>query len=401
MSKIKNFFALPFFDQKKYPILLWLFLAVATAVKLYFTFDKTKYNNYLIYKNVYFNTINQVSLYTENANLYFDSNHYGPLFSILIAPFALLPDGFGMVFWNVFNAAFLIWAVSKLPLHQSKITLILWLCAHELLTSLLGTQFNPLMTSIIILSFVFIYNKNEFWAAFFIVLGTYIKLYGIVGLAFFFFSKNKLRFIAALFLWAVLLFVLPMAISSPEFIVKSYAEWFASLVHKNDLNSSLTSMQDISVMGMFRRVLHNPNLSNLPFLVVGLLIFGLPYLRFNLYSNLKFQLLLLSSVLIFTVIFSSGSESPTYIIAFMGVAIWFVIQKKPLTNLNLFLLIFALILTSLSPSDLIPKYIRVHFIRPYALKALPCVLIWIKIVHEMLVMKNNQVLDFINKDANA
>ena len=401
MSKIKNFFTLPFFVEKKYPIYIWLFLALGTALKLFLTFDKTKYNNYLIYKNVFWNTINQVSLYAENSALFLDSNHYGPLFSILIAPFALLPDGFGMVFWNIFNAGFLIWAVSKLPIHQSKITLILWICAHELLTSLLALQFNPLMTSIIILSFVFIHNKKEFWAAFFIVLGTYIKLYGIVGLAFFFFSKNKVKFTGSLVLWAIILFVLPMLISSPEFIVKSYAEWFDSLVHKNDLNGSLTSMQDISVMGMFRRILQNPNLSNLPFLVVGLLIFGLPYLRFNLYHNLKFQLLLLSSVLIFTVIFSTGSESPTYIIAFLGVAIWFVIQEKPVTNFNLFLLIFALIVTSFSPSDLMPRYIRNNFIQPYALKALPCVLIWIKITYEMLIIKENKAVNFIKNDVDV
>ena len=401
MSKIKNFFTLPFFVEKKYPIYIWLFLALGTAFKLFLTFDKTKYNNYLIYKNVFWNTINQVSLYAENSALFLDSNHYGPLFSILIAPFALLPDGFGMVFWNIFNAGFLIWAVSKLPIHQSKITLILWICAHELLTSLLALQFNPLMTSIIILSFVFIHNKKEFWAAFFIVLGTYIKLYGIVGLAFFFFSKNKVKFTGSLVLWAIILFVLPMLISSPEYIVKSYAEWFDSLVHKNDLNGSLTSMQDISVMGMFRRILQNPNLSNLPFLVVGLLIFGLPYLRFNLYHNLKFQLLLLSSVLIFTVIFSTGSESPTYIIAFLGVAIWFVIQEKPVTNFNLFLLIFALIVTSFSPSDLMPRYIRNNFIQPYALKALPCVLIWIKITYEMLIIKENKAVNFIKNDVDV
>jgi FtsH-binding integral membrane protein len=94
--------------------------------------------------------------------------------------------------------------------------------------------------------------------------------------------------------------------------------------------------------------------------------------------------MLLASVLIFTVIFSSGSESPTYIIAFVGVAIWFVIQPKPISKFYIVLFIFALILTSLSPSDLIPKYLKDNFIRPYALKALPCVLIWFAIVYEML-----------------
>ena len=397
---IKKILTLPFFNQKKYSILLWLTLAVFSALKLFLTFDKTRYNNYLIYKNVYYNTINQVSLYAENPTLFLDSNHYGPIFSIIIAPFALLPDGFGMVLWNLFNAGFLIWAISKLPIQQSKINLIFWICAHELLTSLLSLQFNPLMTSIIILSFVFIHNKKEFWAALFIIIGTYVKLYGIVGLAFFFFAKNKIKFIAALLFWSIALFVLPMLISSPEFICKSYLVWFDSLVHKNDLNGSLTSMQDISVMGMFRRIFQNPNLSNIPFLIIGLIAFAVPYTKYKLYDNLQYRLLLLASVLLFTVIFSTGSESPTYIIAFVGVAIWYVIKQKPISNLDVFLFVLAMILTSFSPSDLMPGYIRNNFIKPYALKALPCVLIWVKIVYEMLVIDTTKVINSHKKVSN-
>lgn len=397
---IKKILTLPFFNQKKYSILLWLTLAVFSALKLFLTFDKTRYNNYLIYKNVYYNTVKQVSLYTENPALFLDSNHYGPIFSIIIAPFALLPDGFGMVLWNLFNAGFLIWAISKLPIQQSKINLIFWICAHELLTSLLSLQFNPLMTSIIILSFVFIHNKKEFWAALFIIIGTYVKLYGIVGLAFFFFAKNKIKFIAALLFWSIALFVLPMLISSPEFIYKSYLEWFDSLVHKNDLNGSLTSMQDISVMGMFRRIFQNPNLSNIPFLIIGLIAFAVPYTKYKLYDNLQYRLLLLASVLLFTVIFSTGSESPTYIIAFVGVAIWYVIKQKPISNLDVFLFVLAMILTSFSPSDLMPGYIRNNFIKPYALKALPCVLIWVKIVYEMLVIDTTKVINSHKKVSN-
>ena len=44
--------------------------------------------------------------------------------------------------------------------------------------------------SLIILSYVLIEKEKDFWSACLIILGTFIKLYGIVGLAFFFFSKN-------------------------------------------------------------------------------------------------------------------------------------------------------------------------------------------------------------------
>ena len=180
-----------------------------------------------------------------------------------------------------------------------------------------------------------------------------------------------------------------MLISSPEYIIQTYQEWFARLVEKNSENTGLNSYQDISLMGMVRRFFQDSAISNLPFLIIGVFLFGLQYIRIKEYKVESYRLMLLASVLIFTVIFSSGSESPTYIIAFVGVAIWFVIQPKPISKLYIGLFIFALILTSLSPSDLIPKFIKDNYIRPYALKALPCVLIWFAIIYEMLKNRFN------------
>lgn len=375
---------LGFLKNRKLIIGIWLAITIVTAVK---QFLLEKYNNYLIFKHVFYHTLEQKSLYATYPELYFDHNHYGPIFSLFIAPFALLPDVIGMVLWNVFNGVLLIYAISKIPIDSQKINWILWICVHEFLTAILGFQFNPIMTSLIILSFVFIDEKKDFWAAFCIILGTFIKLYGVVGLAFFFFSKNKLKFIGSLAIWSIILFVLPMLISSPEYIITSYGEWFARLVEKNNENASFNSMQDISLMGMVKRISNLPSLSNLYFILPGLVVFGLPYLRYSLFNNNKFKLLILASVLLFTVLFSSGSESPTYIIAFLGVAIWFVIKDTPISRWDWVLLIFALLLTSFSPSDVFPKFIRENYIKPYALKALPCLLIWLKISYELVIYK--------------
>jgi hypothetical protein len=367
-------------NNRKLIISTYIIVALISALKQIL---RRHDNNYQIFKNVFYHIIEEKSLYASYPNLYFDYNHYGPIFGLFIAPFAIMPDGLGMVLWCIFNALVLVYAISQLNLESSKINLILWICVHEFLTTSLGQQFNPIMTSIIILSYVLIEKERDFWSACLIILGTFIKLYGIVGLAFFFFSKNKMKFIGSLAFWSVVFFVLPMAISSPEFIINSYSEWFARLVEKNNENGSFDSLQDISIMGIFKKILNMPNLSNLLFLIPGIVLFGLPYLRFNMFSNKKFQLLLLSSVLIFTVIFSSGSESPTYIIAFAGVAIWFIIQEEK-TKWTWFLFIFALLLTSFSPSDLFPKYIKETYIKPYSLKALPCVLIWFQITYELI-----------------
>jgi hypothetical protein len=383
-KKITSFFNLSFFNNRLYIISIWLIITLISVVK---QLKIGNYNNYKIFKNVYFHTIEKLPLYKEYPLEYFDHNHYGPIFSLLIAPFAVLPDYIGMPFWGLFNTGILAWAIIQLPLKSSQINAILWICLHELLTTLLGLQFNPMMTAIIILSFVYIEKGKDFWSAFFIVLGVFVKLYGIVGLAFFFFSKNKIKFILSLLFWSFALFALPMLISSPEYIIQTYQEWFSRLVEKNSENTGLNSYQDISLMGMVRRFFQDSTIPNLPFLIGGVFLFGLQYLRINEYKEQAYRLMLLASVLIFTVIFSSGSESPTYIIAFVGVAIWFVIQPKPISNLYIGLFIFAFILTSLSPSDLIPKYLKDNYIRPYALKALPCVLIWLAVVYEMLKNK--------------
>ena len=385
-KKITSFLSLSFFNNRLYIISLWLLITLISVVKQLVI---GKFNNYNIYKNVYFHTINKLPLYKEYPLEYFDHNHYGPIFSLVIAPFALLPDYLGLPLWGLFNAGILSWAITQLPLKSTQINAVLWICFQEVLTALLGLQFNPMMTAFIILSFVYIEKAKDFWSAFFIVLGVFVKLYGIVGLAFFFFSKNKIKFILSLLFWSLVLFILPMLISSPEYIVQTYREWLERLVEKNNENTGLNSYQDISLMGMVRRFFQDSSISNLPFLIGGVILFGLQYLRIKQYKEVSYRLMLLASVLIFTVIFSSGSESPTYIIAFVGVAIWFVIQPKPISNLYISLFIFALILTSYSPSDLIPDYIKDNYIRPYALKALPCVLIWFAIVYEMLKNKFN------------
>ncbi|QXU42043.1 glycosyltransferase family 87 protein [Pedobacter sp. D749] len=365
--------------KKQCVFAIYLLLALVAGFKQY---HHHSYNNYLIFKYVYWHTIDLENLY-NNYPEYFDSNHYGPVFSIFIAPFALLPDGLGCILWNIANIAILLWGIYSLPISLNKRTIIAWICANETLTALFSFQFNIALTGLILLSFSHLIKKKEVQSAFFIAFGTLVKLYGIVGLAFFFFTKNKLKFIIGGLIAFAVLFVLPMVISSPAFVIQSYSDWYHSLAHKNDLNASLTSFQDISLMGIVRRATGNVNIPNLPFLLGGLILFALPYLRIKQYKHIGFRLMLLASTLIFTVIFSSGSESPTYIIAFAGVAIWFMVQQNPKKGLIIALFIFAFILTSLSPTDIFPRPVK-EFIRLYSLKALPCVIIWLTIIYQMM-----------------
>ena len=373
---------LKFISNPKYIFGIYLLVAVLSAIaKL--NGGPLKYNNYLIFTNVFYNTLHENNIYLHYPDIHFDSNHYGVFFSILIAPFAMLPDWLGMPLWNVANTLVFLFAIHKLPFSNQKKAFFAWLCLQEFITAAVSLQFNVALAGLLMLSAIYIYERKETQSAFFIMIGFFVKLYGVAGLSAFFFVKNKIKFIGALIAFGILFIVLPMLLSSPHFGIQSYADWFQSLSEKNVSNQVLGNRQDFSLMGIVRRVLGDASISNLTFLIPGMAVFALPYLRIKQYQNLPFQLLILSSTLLFIVLFSSGSESPTYIIAVAGVMIWFLIQKEK-TPYVIGLLIFVIILTCFSFSDLFPKFIKENYIIKYSLKALPCCFVWFRVIYELL-----------------
>ena len=97
-------------------------------------------------------------------------------------------------------------------------------------------QFNIVIAAVIIGSYSALQRNHTGIAAFLIMLGAMTKLYGILGLAFFFFTRRKARFTMWLAVWGAIFFVLPMFLSSPSYVIDQYAEWYATIVDKNNLN---------------------------------------------------------------------------------------------------------------------------------------------------------------------
>lgn len=379
-TKLQAFFHKPFFSNPRTLFGLWTLLAVVAGLT---KIAPHRHNNFLIFRGVFWHTIQKLSLYDFYPTEYNDHNHYGPIFSIVIAPFAVVPDAIGLLLWLVVLALGMYYAVRRLPLEEGRQIFLYWFCAHELLTALQMQQFNIAIAAIIIGSFAAIEKGREVTAAFLIVLGTFVKLYGVVGLAFFFFVKRKPRFILALIGWSVVCFVAPMLISSPEYVVGQYVEWYERLAAKNGENT-FSLMQNISLLGMIRKVSGSASYSDLLVILPGLALFGLPYLRFGQYRHLAFRYAILSSVLLFVVLFSTGSESSTYIIPFAGIALWYTTSPWKRSSWDVALLVFAFVLSSLSPSDLFPRSLREAYVLPYALKALPPTLIWLRLSYELL-----------------
>ena len=381
------------FANYRFITILWFALALATVVQN--VWIAGKFNNYLIFDGVFWHTFKQLPLYLPYPNEYFDTNHYGILFSAVIAPFALLPKWIGCTLWIMANAAFLYWAIRQLPLSKKAIIAVLLIAAHDMYTAAAMQQFNISVIALLVGAFVFIERRQSHWATLFIVIGTLTKLYGIVGLAFFFFAKDKWRFIWSGLFWLIALFCLPMLYSSPDYVVSQYFDWYASLAEKNvsNLNTTIYNLQNLSLLGFLQRTgIYN---NNSIVILIGLGLFALPYLRIRQYKNLNFRLLLLASVSIFLCLFSTGTENSTYVVAYVGIGIWFMVSELH-PKLKITLLVLAM-LGSLSPTDLF-KPLKEPYIIRYSLRAVPVTLVWLAIVYEMLFIQVRDKKDENNRN---
>ena len=185
-EKCKVLLGKPFFRDYRTLLGLWLILGIVSALA-----KMHSHNNFLVFRGVFWHVWQQLPLYEAYPQEYFDSNYYGPLFSFIIAPFAVVPEWLGLILWCVLLSLFLFAAVRHSTLSKYQQVFIFWFCAHELLTALFMQQFNIAIAAIILLAFFLIEKERDTEAAFFIVVGTLVKIYGIVGLAPCFFSRHK------------------------------------------------------------------------------------------------------------------------------------------------------------------------------------------------------------------
>ena len=378
MVNTKLFKALKsFFFNKRNIIIIYFVLAIVAAILKYV---KNTFNNYLIFKNVYYHFVNSTNLYSEYPEEYFDTNHYGPFFSIIIAPFAIFPNWLGCVLWNVFNVSILLYAIFKLPLDEKYQKIIALICINEVVTALVSYQFNVAITGMLLLTFIYLEKNKLYLASMTIVIATLTKLYGVIGFAFFFFIKNKTRFVFIFIVTLIALFFLPSILSNTSYLLQSYLDWKNSLLEKTTFNTT-SSMADISFFGLIN-AWFGIKINVLYGLIIGCSVLGIALLRKLQHEYLSFRILILCNTLLCIVLFNTNVESPTFVIAFFGIAIWYVIVPK--TRYVNFLLIFAIILTSLSATDLVPKIVKYTYIQPLKLKVLPCIFIWIDISYRLL-----------------
>jgi hypothetical protein len=128
---------------------------------------------------------------------------------------------------------------------------------------------------------------------------------------------------------------------------------------------------------MVKRVFNLPSLNKWLFIIPGLLVFGAQYLFYKHFSNPIYRLYILCSVLLFIIVFNTGTESPTYIIGVPAICLWYVLQEK--TKWINMIFIVSIFFSSFSYSDIFTPWLRTQVMMPYAIKVLGCFIIWVVI----------------------
>ena len=124
--------------------------------------------------------------------------------------------------------------------------------------------------------------------------------------------------------------------------------------------------------------------------LMGVILFFIPLTRYKMYSNQTFRLMILAFMLLWVIIFNHKAESSTFIIAVAGVGIWYFANEK--ANWRLALMILVLLFTSMSTTDIFPPYVKKHFIYPYTIKAVPCILVWCVVFVELMLMPKPKLI---------
>lgn len=368
-----------FLSQENTILAVYLLIMFVISLQHYF---RNSYNNFTIFRASTGHLLNLQNLHLEYPKEYYDLFLYNPTFPVLFAPFSWLPVWLGMCVWTMFSAYLVFLSVKLLPISQAQKTTVWWFIFIELTTALHNMQTNPLIAALIVLTFAYLERAKPIQTGFTSALAFFIKGYGGISAVLMPFYKEKFGLNV---FWYIVSFaflgILPGFVVGFDQLPRLYNEWTTLLIEDHKVNYGM------SIIGLIYTLITTA----IPVIYIQLfgvacLLIVMAYAFFIVKINdLSLRIALLSNILMWVILFNHASESSTIIIAVVGVAFWYLIAPK--NKLTTSLTYFVFILTILSPTDIFPRFIRVQYITPYNLKALPIVLIWVHLQYLVFTQK--------------
>jgi hypothetical protein len=276
-------------------------------------------NNFLIFRAAFEHLLAGRDMYVlypaEHADLY----KYSPTFALFFAPFARLPFDIALLGWNLLNVMLVFQAI-RMVLPRDQRIVALQLTGIGLVATVDGTQSNGLVAALIVLAFVALERNRLVTAAFTIALGALVKLFPLAAAAFALPRRDRLRFATVGLGVGLMLVAMPLAFTDLPTLIAQYRSWYAmGAVDALDRGASVMRMLHIALRYA------GPNW---PVQLAGTILLLLPLVSRDQWEDATFRRRFLASLLVYSVIFNHKAEQPSFVIAIVGVAIWYAISDR-------------------------------------------------------------------------
>lgn len=307
---------LSFFSKEKNVFWLGILVAiVATSLEIF----RGRAENYHVFADATTYFWQGVSPYTHDfvkeLGRYF---LYTPVFTVLFAPIAMLPDYIGGFVWNLANYTLLFFAVMTLPeklaLPKLKIFLYLLLILEQ---SVFPFQYNIAVCYIFLYAFTLLEKDKPVWAVLLIMISATTKIYGVFELALLFCYKNTLRNFCYAALFGVLLLLSPALKTGIDGLLPCYEAWW-SILSEHNTNEVYISLIHLPPIRPF--MIQHAMEVQMGVLAVLAVVFFATWKR---WGSIVFRARMMAILQGWMLLFSNASENHTYIIAFSGFMLFY------------------------------------------------------------------------------
>jgi Glycosyltransferase family 87 len=351
-------------------VLAGLWIAAVIVVSIQATAQHN--NNFEIFRTAWLDLLAERDLYAPSER-HHDFFKYSPTFALLFAPFAVLPFWLGVLLWNGANAGALYWSLGRV-LGPTQAFAARTIVFFDTVGAMQNVQSNALVAGLMIVTFAELDRRRELRAALALTVGTLIKIFPILAAAFALFRPYRLPRFALLSVAAgAVALAAPLLLLGPHELAAQYRSW-AAINRLDALDRGYSVMKQLYLWFDYSG-------ANWPVQLAGLAVLLAPLVRYSDWGVERYKLHFVASVLMYAVLFNHKSESPAFVIAVAGVALWFALAER--NRFTWSVLGMVAVGTILSSSDVMPRAIQAGFFEPYRFKTVPVCLVWVLVQREL------------------
>jgi hypothetical protein len=360
----------------------WVAFYVLVAVIATVICVARRCNNFIIFRAAFTHLRIGSDLYAAYPAEHVDFFKYSPTFALLFAPFAALPFGVALFAWNVLNVLLIYYAI-RMVLPPAQRLEAIRLTGIGLVTTIDGTQSNGLVAALIVIAFAALERDRLAAAATAIAASALVKVFPLAAVAFALPRRDRWRFALVGLTIGAALVVLPVIVTAPATLAQQYRSWYAlGAVDAMDRGASVMRILHLTV---------GYDGPNWPIQLAGTALLLLPLVvRPGRWADAGFRRAFLASLLVYAVIFNHKAEQPSFVIAVVGVAIWYAIMPRSLVRK----IVTGAVFVSTVPvfvTVLAPGLLADRIDGPLLIAAAACTIAWLTMQSELLELAAERV----------